>query len=90
MTIMTIDTSRIDNENVAEYLAIADRRITYGLRFALEQLGIPVPPCAYPKAQRRVSPERLMAAADADSGTIRTYRAEKMKTGPFAPGSRSA
>lgn len=79
MTIMTIDTSKIDNAAVADYLASADRRITYGLRFALEQLGIPVPDCAYPKSVVRRSPARLMAEAEADSGTIHTYRAEKMR-----------
>ena len=84
MTIATVDTSRIDNPHVAAYLASTDRRVTIGVRFALEMFGIEVPEFLKRKPSGRSSVATLMAAADADSGTIHTYRAEKLKIGPFA------
>lgn len=87
MTITTIDTSRIDNDRVAVYLASTDRRVTIGVRFALEALGIELPDFL-----RRGRPgprpnrvNKMMAALDADTGTNRTYREEKLKIGAFAP-----
>lgn len=84
MSHMTVDTSRIDNDNVAAYLASTDRRVMIGFRFTLEVLGIPLPEFAERKPAGRPTPAKLMALADADSGTIRTYRAEKKGVGPFA------
>jgi hypothetical protein len=85
MTIATIDTSRINNPHVAAYLASTDRRVTIGVRFALEMFGIEVPDFLKRKPSGRSSVATLMAAADADTGTIHTYRAEKLRVGPFAP-----
>jgi hypothetical protein len=85
MPIITIDTSRIDNKPVADYLASTDRRVTIGVRFALEMFGIEVPEFLKRKPSGRSSVATLMAAVDADTGTIHTYRAEKLQVGPFAP-----
>jgi hypothetical protein len=43
MSHITVDISRIDNDNVAAYLASTDRRVMIGFRFTLEVLGIPLP-----------------------------------------------
>lgn len=87
MTMTTIDTSRIDNDRVAVYLASTDRRVTIGVRFALEALGIELPDFL-----RRGRPgprpnrvNKMMAALDADTGNPNTYRQEKLKIGAFAP-----
>ena len=85
MTIATIDTSRVDNERVAAYLASTDRRVTIGVRFTLEALGLPLPDFLCRKPAGRPGRAALMAAADADSGTIYSYRDEKLKIGAFAP-----
>jgi len=85
MPIITVDTSRIDNKPVADYLASTDRRVTIGVRFALEMFGIEVPEFLKRKPSGRSSVATLMAAVDADTGTIHTYRAEKLRVGPFAP-----
>ncbi|WP_434405768.1 hypothetical protein [Sphingobium sp. DN12] len=85
MSQMTVDISRVDNDRIAAYLASTDRRVMIGFRFTLEVLGIPLPEFAERKPAGRPTPAKLMAQADADSGTIHTYRAEKRGTGPFAP-----
>jgi hypothetical protein len=85
MPIITVDTNRIDNKPVADYLASTDRRVTIGVRFALEMFGIEVPEFLERKPSGRSSVATLMAAVDADTGTIHTYRAEKLQVGPFAP-----
>ena len=87
MTTLTIDMARLDNDRVAIYLASTYRRVTIGVRFALEALGIELPDFL---RRGRPGPRRnrinaLMAAADADSGTIYNYRHEKLKIGAFAP-----
>ena len=87
MTMTTIDTSRIDNDRVAVYLASTDRRVTIGVRFALEALGLEVPDFLR-RGRPGPRPNRvnnMMAALDADTGTNRTYREEKLKIGAFAP-----
>ncbi len=87
MTIMNIDTTRIDNDRVAIYLASTDRRVTIGVRFALEALGIELPDFLH-RGRPGPRPNRInnmMAALDADSGNSNTYRHEKLKIGAFAP-----
>jgi hypothetical protein len=85
MTNHTVDLARIDNDRVAVHLAAADRRVTIGVRLALEILGIPLPDFVRRKRPGPPSRAELMAAADADSGTIYSYRHEKLKIGAFAP-----
>ena len=85
MTKATVDVSRIDNPRVATYLASTDRRIAIGVRFTLEAFGLPLPDFLNRKPAGRMSPAALMAAADADSGTIYTYHDEQRKIGAFAP-----
>jgi hypothetical protein len=80
-----VDLSRLDDPRVAEHISKVDSRITGGFRLALEVLGIPLPEYAKRKPAGRPSIAKLMAAADADSGTIRTYRDEKLGIGAFAP-----
>lgn len=80
-----IDLSRLDDPRVAAHIERVDSRITGGFRLALEVLGIPLPEYAKRKPAGRPSIAKLMAAADADSGTIHTYRHEKMRIGAFAP-----
>jgi len=87
MTTITIDMARLDNDRVAIYLASTDRRVTIGVRFALEALGVELPDFL---RRGRPGPRRnrinaLMAAVDADSRTLDTYRHEKLKIGVFAP-----
>lgn len=81
----SIDLSRLDDPRVAEHISKVDSRITGGFRLALEVLGIPLPEYAKRKPAGRPSIAKLMAAADADTGTIRTYRDEKLGIGAFAP-----
>ena len=82
MTSITVDTSRIDNEHVANYINGTDHRVKLGFRFALEMLTIPLPEFAERKPAGRPSrAAQLMKMADADSGTIHTYHDEKK----FAP-----
>jgi len=85
MAIATIETSRIDNPQVATYLASTDRRVTIGVRFALEMFGLEVPEFLKRKPTGRSPVAKLMAAVDADTGTIHTYHDEKKKIGAFAP-----
>ncbi|MFN3820186.1 hypothetical protein [Blastomonas sp.] len=80
-----IDLSRLDDPRVAARIERVDSRITGGFRLALEVLGIPLPEYAKRKPAGRPSIAKLMAAADADSGTIHTYRHEKLRIGAFAP-----
>ena len=87
MTVTTIDMSRLDNDKVALYLASTDRRVTIGVRFALEALGVELPDFV---RRGRPGPRRnrinaMMAALDKDTGTNRTYRDEKLGIGAFAP-----
>lgn len=87
MTTITVDINRINNERVAIYLDSTDRRVTIGVRFALEALGIELP-----EFLRRGRPgprpnriNNMMAALDKDSGTHKTYRDEKLGINAFAP-----
>ncbi len=87
MTMTTIDMSRLDNDKVALYLASTDRRVTIGVRFALEALGVELPDFV---RRGRPGPRRnrinaMMAALDKDSGTTRPYRDEKLGVRAFAP-----
>jgi hypothetical protein len=85
MTIHTVDLKVFDDARVADYLASSDRRVLIGARFALEALHLPLPSCLTRKPAGRPSIAKLMAAADADSGTIHTYRDEKLGIRAFAP-----
>ena len=85
MAIFTVDTTRIDNVHVADYLASTDRRVTIGVRFALEMLGLEVPDFLKRKPSGRSSVGALMAALDADIGNPNSYRHEKLSIGAFAP-----
>ena len=79
-----IDISRLDDPRVIEHIEKVDSRIRGGFRLCLDVLGIPLPDYAKCKPAGRPSIAKLMAAADADSGTIATYRHEKLKIGVFA------
>ena len=85
MNPVPIDLSRLDDPRVAEHIEKIDSRIRGGFRLALDILGIPLPDYAKCKPAGRPSIAKLMAAADADTGTIATYRHEKLKIGVFAP-----
>lgn len=85
MTTATVDTSRLSDPRIVAHLAGIDSRILNGFRLALDVLGVPMPDHIQRKPAGRPSIAKLMAAADADSGTIHTYRAEKLHIGPFAP-----
>ena len=85
MNSTTIDLSRLHDPRVATHIDGIDSRAKGGFRLALDILGIPQPDYAKCKPAGRPSIARLMAAADADSGTIATYRHEKLKIGVFAP-----
>ena len=85
MNTVTVNIDRINNRPVADYLASTDRRVTIGVRFTLEALGIELPDFLCRKPAGRPGRAALMAAVDADTGTIHTYRAEKLRVGPFAP-----
>lgn len=52
MPITEVNTDPLYSQYTAEYLASADRRITYGFRAALEMLHIPVPSFAVRKSRR--------------------------------------
>ncbi|MFL0586544.1 hypothetical protein ACH0BU_07850 [Sphingomonas olei] len=85
MTIMSVDTSRLSDPRIVAHLDGIDSRIINGFRLALDVLCIPMPKHIERKPAGRPSIAKLMAAADADSGTIYTYRDEKMKIGASAP-----
>jgi len=80
-----IDLDRLNDPRVAAHIEQVDSRIRGGFRLALDVLGIPLPGYAERKPAGRPSIAKLMAAADADSGTSRPYRHEKLKIGAFAP-----
>lgn len=85
MNPIPVDTSRLCDPRIINHLAGADRRIVNGFRLALDVLNIPMPDHIQRKPAGRPSIAKLMAAADADSGTIHTYRHEKLRIGVFAP-----
>ena len=85
MTTTPIDLSRHNDPLVANHVVNVESRARGGLRLALDVLGIPLPEYAKCKPAGRPSIAKLMAAADADSGTNRTYRDEKLGIGAFAP-----
>lgn len=80
-----VDIDRLYNPRVVQHITSVDGRIRGGFRLALDVLGIPLPDYAERKPAGRPSIAKLMAAADADSGTIRTYHDEKKGIGAFAP-----
>ncbi|KQN20816.1 MULTISPECIES: hypothetical protein [unclassified Sphingomonas] len=80
-----VDLSRLNDPRVIDHIEKVDSRIRGGFRLCLDVLGIELPDYAKCKPAGRPSIAKLMAAADADSGTIHTYRAEKLRVGPFAP-----
>lgn len=80
-----VDLDRLHDPRVAQHIANVDSRITGGFRLALEVLGISLPDYAKRKPAGRPSIAKLMAAADADSGSARTYHDEKKGIGAFAP-----
>lgn len=85
MNPVPINLDRLSDPRVAAHVETVDSRVRGGFRLALDVLGIPLPDYAKTKPAGRPTIAKLMAAADADSGTIHTYRAEKLKVGPFAP-----
>lgn len=85
MNPVPIDLNRLYDPRVVAHISSVDSRITGGFRLALEVLGIELPDYAKRKPAGRPSIAKLMAAADADSGTIHTYRHEKLRIGVFAP-----
>jgi len=85
MNPVPVDLSRLNDPRVIAHIGRVDSRIAGGFRLALEVLGIPLPEYAKRKPAGRPSIAKLMAAADADSGTIHTYHHEKLKIGAFAP-----
>jgi len=85
MNPVPVDLSRLTDPRVVTHIERVDSRIRGGFRLALDVLGIPLPEYAKCKPAGRPSIAKLMAAADADSGTSRTYRDEKLKIGVFSP-----
>ncbi len=85
MTIMSVDTSRLSDPRIIAHLDGIDSRIINGFRLALDVLCIPMPKHIERKPAGRPSIAKLMAAADADSGTIHNYRDEKRGINAFAP-----
>lgn len=85
MNPVPVDLDRLTDPRVIAHIERVDSRIRGGFRLALDVLGIPLPEYAKCKPAGRPSIAKLMAAADADSGTNRSYRDEKLKIGAFAP-----
>lgn len=85
MPSVSVDLSRLDDPRIVNHIAGVDSRIVGGFRLALEVLGIPIPQYARRKPAGRPSVAALMAAADKDTGTNRTYRDEKRRIRAFAP-----
>ncbi|MDJ0278438.1 hypothetical protein QLH51_16700 [Sphingomonas sp. 2R-10] len=85
MNPVPVNLDRIHDPRVAAHIENVDSRVRGGFRLCLDILGIPLPDYAKTKPAGRPSIAKLMAAADADSGTIRTYRHEKRGIGVFAP-----
>lgn len=83
MNPVPIDIDRLNDSRLADHIS-KDVRLAGGFRCALEVLGIPIPDYAKRKPAGRPSIAKLMAAADKDSGTIKTYHDEKLKIGVFA------
>lgn len=84
MNPIPVDLSRLNDPRVIDHIEKVDSRIRGGFRLCLDVLGIPLPDYAKCKPAGRPSIAKLMAAADADSGTIHSYRHEKLKIGAFA------
>lgn len=80
-----VDLDRLHDPRVSQHVANVDSRVASGFRLALDVLDIPLPDYAKRKPAGRPSIAKLMAAADADSGTVRTYHDEKKGIGAFAP-----
>jgi hypothetical protein len=85
MNTTPINISRLSDPRVIAHIEKVDSRIRGGFRLCLDILGIPLPEYAKCKPAGRPSIAKLMAAADADSGTVHSYRDEKLKIGAFAP-----
>ena len=85
MNTVHINLERLDDPRVAAHIDKVDSRVRGGFRLCLDILGIPLPDYAKTKPAGRPSIAKLMAAADADSGTIYTYRNEKLRLGASAP-----
>ncbi|WP_230769750.1 hypothetical protein [Sphingomonas sp. Leaf4] len=85
MNPVPVDLSRLNDPRIATHIENVDSRVRGGFRLCLDILGIELPEYAKAKPAGRPSIAKLMAAADADSGTIRTYRHEKLGIGAFAP-----
>ncbi|WP_375291625.1 hypothetical protein [Qipengyuania sp.] len=81
----TVDLTRLNDPRIAAHVEQVDGRIRSGFRLALDVLNIPLPDYAVRKPAGRPSIAKLMAAADADSGTIHNYRDEKRGINAFAP-----
>lgn len=84
MNPVPIDLSRLHDPRVIDHIEKVDSRIRGGFRLCLDVLGIELPDYAKCKPAGRPSIAKLMAAADADTGTIKTYHDEKRKIGVFA------
>lgn len=85
MNPVPVNIDRLSDPRVAAHVEEADGRVRGGFRLALDVLGIPLPEYAKCKPAGRPSIAKLMAALDGDTGNPNTYRAEKLKVGPFAP-----
>lgn len=85
MNSVHVNLDRLTDPRVAAHIDKVDSRVRGGFRLCLDVLGIPLPEYAKTKPAGRPSIAKLMAAADADSGTNRTYREEKLGIGAFAP-----
>ncbi len=85
MNPVPVDLDRLNDPRIAAHIENVDSRVRGGFRLCLDILGIPLPGYAKAKPAGRPSIAKLMAAADADSSTIRTYRHEKLGIGAFAP-----
>ncbi|SEN06311.1 hypothetical protein SAMN05192583_1918 [Sphingomonas gellani] len=85
MSATHVDVTRLNDPRIAAHVGQVDGRIRSGFRLALDVLNIPLPEYAVRKPAGRPSIAKLMAAADADTGTIHNYRDEKLGVGAFAP-----
>ena len=80
-----VNLDSLNDPRVVAHIERVDGRIRGGFRLCLDVLGIPLPEYAKCKPAGRPSIAKLMAAADADSGTIHSYRHEKLGIGAFTP-----
>jgi hypothetical protein len=85
MTPVPINLDRLYDPRVATHVENVDSRVRGGFRLCLDVLGIELPDYAKTKPAGRPSIAKLMAAADADTGTSRTYRDEKLRINEAAP-----